>query len=151
MNSFIYILQCYYQNFKSTLRRGDHKFLFSENVGYCKWFHNQSVIIRFGNVEGMATKPKGLASKILVPCPDVIQKYNQEFGGVDLVNQRTAAYNLDRKSFIRFYQHIFCDLVVVACTNSVIVYQIIRPKWACSIWLQNCRFHLIGWSLHNQK
>lgn len=75
-------------------------------------------------LKGWQPNQKGLASKIQVPCPDVIQKYNQELGGVDLVNQRTAAYNLDRKSFIRFYQHIFCDLVVVACTNSVIVYQI---------------------------
>ena len=54
-------------------------------------------------LKGWQPNQKGLASKIQVPCPDVIQKYNQEFGGVDLVNQRTAAYNLDRKSFIRFY------------------------------------------------
>lgn len=38
-----------------TIRRGDNELLFSKKVDCCKWFDNQSVIMLFSNVEGMAT------------------------------------------------------------------------------------------------
>ena len=44
-------------------------------------------------------------------------------GGVDLMDQKTAAYRLDRKSKFRFYLRIFFDLMDVALVNSHIVYQ----------------------------
>ena len=50
---------------------------------------------------------KGSATKISVPCPDVIKMCNQGMGGVELVDQRTAAYHLDHNSSIRFYLRIF--------------------------------------------
>ena len=87
----------------------------------------------FNNVEGMTTtstvfrRRKGSASKFQVPCPDIIKMYNQGIGGVDFVDQGTAAYNLDAKSFIRFYLHIFFDLDV-ACANSFIACNIIHPN-----------------------
>ena len=40
-------------NFNKNMKSGDHKFLFSEKVGYCKKFVNQSVIMRFSNVKEM--------------------------------------------------------------------------------------------------
>ena len=49
------------------------------------------------------------------PCPGVIKMYNQAMDGVDLVGKRTAAYNLDRKSPIRFYLHNFFGFIDVAC------------------------------------
>ena len=55
----------------------------------------------FNNVEGMAatsTVPcwqNGSASKIQLPCPDVIKVYNKRTDGVDLIDQRSAAYHLD--------------------------------------------------------
>ena len=72
--------------------------------------------MRFGTVQGMATRQKGLASKIQVPCPDVIKKYNQEFGGVDLVNQRTAVYNLVRKFVFtcKFFATLWLKPVLIA-------------------------------------
>ena len=39
--------------------------------------------------------------------------YNKEISGVDLIDQRAAAYYLDRKSTIRFYFRIFFDLMGV--------------------------------------
>ena len=49
-------------------------------------------------------------------------------GGVDLIDQRVASYYLDWKSSIRFYLHIFIDLMVIAFTNSYIVYNIMHPN-----------------------
>ena len=56
---------------------------------------------------------KGQVSKIQVSCPDVSKMYNKEISGVDLIDQRAAAYYLDRKSTIRFYFRIFFDLMDV--------------------------------------
>ena len=71
---------------------------------------------------------KGAATKLPVPCPDVIKMYNQGMGGVDLVNQRTAAYHLNRKSSIRFYLRIFFNLMDVACVNAFIVYNMMHQN-----------------------
>ena len=61
-------------------------------------------------------------------CPDVIKMYNQGMGGVDLIDQRTAAYHLDRKSRVRFYLRIFFDLMDIACANSFVVYNMLHPN-----------------------
>ena len=37
--------------------------------------------------------------------------YNSSMGGVDLMDQCSAAYRLDRKSFVKFYLCIFSDLM----------------------------------------
>ena len=82
----------------------------------------------FDNIEGMQTKSlvqrrvKGSTAKVSVSCPDVIKLYNKGIDGVDLVDQRTAAYHLDRKSSIRFYLRIFYDLINIACANSYTAY-----------------------------
>ena len=89
------------------MRRGDHDYMYSDKVACCKWFDRRSVLMLFSNIEGMSTtstvlrRQKGSASKIEVPCPDVIKMYNQVMGGVDLIDQRTAAYHLDRKSRVK--------------------------------------------------
>ena len=48
--------------------------------------------------------------------------------GVDLMNQRTAAYRLDRKSSIRFYLRIFFDLMDIPCVNSYLIYNMKHPN-----------------------
>ena len=108
------------------MRKGDHDSMYSEKVACCKWLDRCSVLMLFSNIEGMSTttalrQQKGFASKIQVPCPDVIKMYKQGMGGVDLIDQRTAVYHLDRKSRVRFYLRIFFDLMDVACTNSFVV------------------------------
>ena len=64
--------------------------------------------ILFSNVEGMATistipqQQKGSVSKIQVPWTDVMKMY-KGMSGVDLIEQRAAAYHFDQKSTIRLY------------------------------------------------
>ena len=58
----------------------------------------------FSNISGIQStstvqrRMKRSATKISIPCPDVIKMFNQGMGGVDLVDQRTAAYHLDHES-----------------------------------------------------
>ena len=49
-------------------------------------------------------------------------------GGVDLMDQRTAAYRLDRKSSVRFYLRIFFDLMDIACVNSYLIHNMKHPN-----------------------
>ena len=45
--------------------------------------------------------------------------YNASMGGVDIIDQKTAAYWLDHKSNFTFY--LFFDLINIAIMNSHIV------------------------------
>ena len=50
-------------------------------------------------------------------------------GGVDLMDQRTAAYKLDRKaSSGRYYLRLFFDLMDMACVNAHAVYKALDDK-----------------------
>ena len=97
------------------------------------WLDRRSVIMLFSNAEGMITstvpnRQKGSASKIQVPCLDVIKMYDKGMVGVNLIIQRAPAYHLDRKSIIRFYLCIYFDLIDVACASSYIVYNMKHPN-----------------------
>ena len=54
-------------------------------------------------------------------------------GGIDLMDQSTAAYCLDRKSSVRFYLRIFFDLMDIACVNSYLIYNMKHPNKFSSI------------------
>ena len=45
-----------------------------------------------------------------------------------LMEQRTAAYRLDRKSSVRFYLRILFDLTDIACVNSYLIYNMKHPN-----------------------
>ena len=51
-------------------------------------------------------------------CPTVMKLYNSRMGETDLLDQRVAAFRLDRKSRCYFYLRIFFDLWDIACTNA---------------------------------
>ena len=72
-------------------------------------------------------RKKSSETKSSVPFPKVVKLYNSSMGGVDPMDQRTIAYRLDRKSFVRFYLRIFFDLMYVTCVNSYLIYNIKHP------------------------
>ena len=116
------------------MKRGDCEFLFSGNTMACKWMDNQSVLLLSSILEGMngilsvQRTEKGSKTKSLVPCPKVVKLYNSRMGGVDFMDQRTAAYRMDRRSSVRFYLCIFFDLMNIACVNSYLIYNMKHPN-----------------------
>ena len=80
------------------MKRGDCKFLFSGNTMAWKWMDNRSVLLLSSALEGMndilsvQRREKGSKTKSLVPCLKVVKIYNSGMGGIDLMDQRNAAY-----------------------------------------------------------
>ena len=73
-------------------------------------------------------KEKGSKTKSLVFCLKVVNLYNSGMGGVDLMDQHTVAYFLDRKSSVIFYLRIIFDLIDIACVNSYLIYNMKHPN-----------------------
>ena len=112
------------------MKKGDCKLLFSGNTMDYKWMDNRSVLFLSSALEGMIDilsvqrREKGSEIMSSVPFTNVVKLYNSGMSGVELMDQRTAAYCLDRKSSVRFYLRIFFDLVDNACFNSYLIYNI---------------------------
>ena len=80
-------------------------------------------------ISTISRRVKGQSAKIPVPCPEIIKDYNSGMGGVDLLDQKTAAYKLDRKSSgWRYYLRFFFDLMDISGVNSDIIYKKLNPK-----------------------
>ena len=118
------------------MKRRDFEYLNYGKVACCKWLDRGSVTMLFNNFEGIATisivprQQKKSASKIQVPCPDVFKTYNKGMCGVDLTDQRAAAYHLDQNVNyqISFAHFVFFDLIDFVCANSYIVYNMMHPN-----------------------
>ena len=95
---------------------------------------DRSVLLLASVLEGMSDilsvqrREKGSKTRSLVSCPKVVKLYNSDMGGVDLMDKRTAAYRLDRKSSVIFYLRIFFDLMGVAFANSYLIYNMKHPN-----------------------
>ena len=96
--------------------------------------YNRLVLLLSFSLEGMneilsvQTKEKGSKTRSLVPRPMVVKVYNSDMGGVNLMDQRTTAYCLDRNSSVRFCLCIFFDLMDIACANSYLIYNMKHPN-----------------------
>ena len=117
------------------MERGDVDFHFSDNVTAMKWFDNKSVTLVATNLEGSAAlsnvhrRKKGQKNKVPIPCPEAVKQYNAGMGGVDLMDQKCAAYHLDRKSSSgRYYLRLFFDIMDMACVNAHVIYKDLNPK-----------------------
>ena len=88
--------------------RGESEFKTSKNVVCVKWMDNRAVTMIGSNVgdsdhiSSVLRRQKGASTKSPVSCPILVKHYNHGMGGVDLCDQYTAAYHLDRRSKFRF-------------------------------------------------
>ena len=67
------------------------------------------MLLLLSALEGMSDilsieREKGSKIQSLVPCPKVVQLYDSGMGGVDFMDQRTAAYRLDQESSRKFWK-----------------------------------------------
>ena len=99
------------------------------------WFDNRGVTMvgtcleECDKISTISRRVKGQSAKIPVPCPEIIKDYNSGMGGVDLLDQKVAAYKLDPKcSGGRYYLRLFFDLMDISVVNSLIIYKKLNPK-----------------------
>ena len=116
------------------MKGGNCEFLFYGNTMACKWMDDWSVLLLSSALEGMngilsvQRGEKGSKTKSLVPCPKIVKLCNSSMGGVEVMDQRTAAYRLVRKSYVIFYLRIFFDLMDIACVISYFIYNVKHPN-----------------------
>ena len=117
------------------MKRGDIDFQCADNIVDVKWYDNRGVTLVRTCLEGcnqissVSHRVKDKSAKIPVPCPAIVKEYNNSIDGVDLLDQRTAAYKLDRKlSSWRYYVRLFFDLMDIAVVNSHAVYKALYTK-----------------------
>ena len=79
-------------------------------------------------VKSVQKREKSMCSKTLFPSPQLGKRYNKEMGGVDLMDQFTYTYCLDRSSKTRRYLCLFFNLWVKALVNTYIVYGKLTQK-----------------------
>ena len=65
--------------------------------------------------------------KISLQCPEAIQFYNTNMGGVDLSDQLTELYDVDRKS-LKWWKKVFYKLLLTAAVNAWIICKELRNK-----------------------
>lgn len=61
------------------------------------------------------------------PCPEAIVFYNKFMGGVDMTDQYTLAYDINRKTN-KWWKRVFQRLLMTAVTNAWIVYKQLKKK-----------------------
>ena len=117
------------------MKRGDIDFQYTNNAFAVKWFDNRGVTMlgacleECNKVSTVTRRIKGQSAKIPAPCPEIIKDYNCGMGGVDLLDQKTAAYKLDHKSSGgRYYLRLFFDLMDISVVNSHAIYKVLYPK-----------------------
>lgn len=94
---------------------------------HLEWYYNKAVLLLASNIDEWMlhsfTQDESFCYKSSSPrCPNIV-KFYKKVRGVDLIDQKTAAYKLDRKSKFRFYLRMFFASLGVALINSIVVYQ----------------------------
>lgn len=105
------------------LKRGESQMLSANGITCVKWMDNRSVVMlsNFINSTDSVTvsrRQQKSAERIQIPCPEIIVAYNKFMGGVDLMDQKKTAYEVDRKSKIKYYLRIFFDLIDISVNNA---------------------------------
>lgn len=101
----------------SQMRRGDFEETVNaeRNVCVVKWKDNKSVLMTSTclgaqPVENVQRWDKSSKSYITVPCPNIVKKYNENMGGVDVSDQMLEAYrswHKTRKWPLKVFMHLF--------------------------------------------
>ena len=117
------------------MKRENIDFQYANKVVAVKWFGNHGVTMadtclqECNKVSTVTRRVKGQSTKIPVPCSEIIKDYNCGMGGVDLLDQKTAAYKLDSKSSEgRYYLRLLLGLIDISVVDSHAIYKVFYPK-----------------------
>lgn len=115
------------------MKRGDIDHRSTKEIAAVKWMDNRAVYMLSNFISPAETSPvsrrvSGSADKIEVNCPKMIKMYNTYMGGVDLMDQKKVAYQVDLRSKQKYYLRLFFDLFDLSVVNSHIIFNKIVPE-----------------------
>ena len=111
------------------LKQGEYKQLQSGEITATLWHDKRDVQIISSNCDASIIKnvprtaSKNYNEKINIPCPLPIIQYNNNMGGVDLLDQKRSYYGIGRSSR-KWWKYIFKFVMNVAIINSHILYDL---------------------------
>ena len=85
------------------MKREDIDLTHSENIAAVKWFDKRHVtligaFLEFCSMVSSVSWPmKGQGTIFFIACQQMIKEYNSGIRYVDLINQKTASYKVNRK------------------------------------------------------
>ncbi|CAH1974762.1 unnamed protein product [Acanthoscelides obtectus] len=114
---------------KRKMNRGECEFLTNQSSSLAtRWQDTKEVIVLSNCQSTVMTSVKRKdksGKKVDVPCPTAIAFYNEIMGGVDLADQMSGVYNLDRKS-CKWWKKVFYRLLMISVVNSWVIYNDLR-------------------------
>ena len=119
-----------------SMNRGDIDARHCDGMFAVKWMDNKAVhllstITSSNKVITVRRGQKGHPEKVNVPCPAMIQEYNNGMNGTDVMDQRTKPYSFDRRSPAKYYTRPFFDYLEMAVVNSFIIQEkLAESEWA---------------------
>lgn len=120
------------KDLKGCLDIGSYKFATSSKLLACIWRDRRDVYMlstmHNNSVSTVLKRPKGEKDKKLIPCPTCIIDYNQNMGGVDLMDQQLSYYSLTQRRSIKWWKKVFWRLVDVTIINSWIIFRTNNPR-----------------------
>ncbi|XP_064120217.1 piggyBac transposable element-derived protein 3-like [Macrobrachium nipponense] len=99
---------CEEMNKKRPNKGGHWNYVSSDGILVARWKDNSVVTILSSDV---GVEPMGAAKKkVPIPCPSVIQMYNNRMGGIDKSDMLTHLYRTPFKAK-RYYMRLFAYLL----------------------------------------
>jgi hypothetical protein len=116
---------------KKKRKRGDIETFKNKNGTIAYLWKDTKEVMLLSNCHGnnrveISRKGKD-GSKMQIQCPEAIQFYNSNMGGVDLSDQIIGQYDIDRKSG-KWWKKVFYKLLLTAAVNAWIICKELRNK-----------------------
>ena len=73
-------------------------------------------------------RPKGSKEKQNIPCPEMINDYNQFMGGVDLCDQCLSYYSMSTRKTLKWWKKVFWRFLDICVLNSWIIFRTNFPE-----------------------
>ncbi|KAF2891532.1 hypothetical protein ILUMI_14641 [Ignelater luminosus] len=116
---------------KRKRKRGEYESMHNNNgtIGYL-WMATKEVMVLsncHGNESVEISRTGKDETKIKLSCPEAIQFYNSPMGGVDLSDQLTSLYEVEKKS-MKWCKKVFYELLLTTAVNAWIIYKELKNK-----------------------
>ncbi|KAL7644533.1 UNVERIFIED_CONTAM: hypothetical protein RMT77_004069 [Armadillidium vulgare] len=136
----------------SNLERGQFDYRSTDQrISVYKWKDSKSVYL-VSNYHGIekTTVARTIrdGTKIVVPCPQVVQDYNKFMGGIDKHDMLRGLYGIDRKSR-KWWHRLFFGLIDMAIINAYVIYCDVNAKIPLIDFRRNLAMGLVSKGIVN--